>query len=122
MRRQYKVFGDARFERLAGLSNSHLCRLRRSTTYWRRRLQVVEPRPAQVSFGEHRNLTPPVVPVFWARIRFIRATWDGEKDLHEINLVDEVMQYQFVAAVDDVSERFLVPALKGSIVAFPFIV
>ena len=37
MRRQYEVFGDERFERLAGLSNSHLYRIRQSTTYRRRR-------------------------------------------------------------------------------------
>ena len=33
LRRQWKVFGDARFERLAGLSNGHLCNLRKSRTY-----------------------------------------------------------------------------------------
>ena len=32
MRRQYEVFGDERIERLAGLSNSHLYRMRQSTT------------------------------------------------------------------------------------------
>ena len=37
MRRQYEMFGDGRFERLAGLSNGHLYHLRRSATYRRRR-------------------------------------------------------------------------------------
>ena len=39
---------------------------------------------------------------------------DGEKGLCETNLVDEVTQYEFVAAVEGISERFLVPALEGS--------
>ena len=33
LRRQWKVFGDTRFERLAGLSNGHLYNLRKSRTY-----------------------------------------------------------------------------------------
>jgi hypothetical protein len=48
MQRQYEVFGDARFERLARLSNSHMYRLRQSVTYRRRRLTVT-------SAGEHRR-------------------------------------------------------------------
>ena len=37
MRREYEVFGDARFERLSRLSPSHLYNLRRSKTYRARR-------------------------------------------------------------------------------------
>ena len=40
MRRRYAVFGDTRFERLAGLSNGHLYNLRRSATYRRRRAAI----------------------------------------------------------------------------------
>jgi transposase InsO family protein len=47
---------------------------------------------------------------------------EGEKGLYEINLVDEVTQYEFVAAAEGISERFMVPALEGSIAAFPFLV
>ena len=36
LERQWQVFGDSRFERLAGLSNGHLYSLRRSRTYQRR--------------------------------------------------------------------------------------
>ena len=36
LERQWQVFGDSRFERLAGLPNGHLYSLRRSRTYQRR--------------------------------------------------------------------------------------
>ena len=45
---------------------------------------------------------------------------DGRKGVYEVNLVDEVTQYEFVAAVEGISERFLVPALEALIEAFPF--
>ena len=64
MQRQYAVFGDARFERLAGLSNSHLYRLRRSTTYRRRRLTVAKTRSTQVRIGERRKPHPAGRPGF----------------------------------------------------------
>ena len=122
MQRQYAVFGDVRFERLAGLSNSHLYRLRESTTYRRRRLVVVRTRSTQVQIGERRKPHPAGRPGFLRVDPVHQGDLDGEKGLYEINLVDEVTQYEFVAAVEGISERFLVPALEGSIEAFPFII
>ena len=55
MERQDEVFGDARFERLAGLSNSHLYRLRQAVTYRRRRLTVAKTRSTQVRIAEPVN-------------------------------------------------------------------
>ncbi len=122
MQRQYEVFGDARFERLSGLSNSHLYRLRQSVTYRRRRLTVARTRPTQVSIGERRKPHPAGRPGFLRVDSVHQGDLDGQKGLYEINLVDEVTQYEFVAAVEGISERFLVPDLEGSIEAFPFVV
>ena len=64
MRRQYEVFGDERFERLAGLSNSHLYRMRQSTTYRRRRNPTTKTQATQVSIGERRKPHPQGRPGF----------------------------------------------------------
>lgn len=122
MQRQHEVFGDARFERLAGLSNSHLYRLRKSVTYRRRRLHVDKTRPAQVSIGERRKPHPAGQPGFLRVDSVHQGDLDGEKGLYEINLVDEVTQCESVAAVEGISERFLVPALEASIETFPFVI
>ena len=58
MQRQYELFGDRRFERLVGLSNSHLYRLRHTTTYRRRRNPTTKTKPTQVSIGERRKPHP----------------------------------------------------------------
>ena len=106
MQRQYEVFGDARFERLAGLSNSHLYRLRRSVTYRRRRLTVAKTRSPQVRTGERRKPHPAGRPGFLRVDSVHQGGLDGEKGLYEINLVDEVTQYEFVAAVEGISDAF----------------
>ena len=58
LKRQWQVFGDARFERLAGLSNGHLYNLRRSRTYQRRFASKQATQPSKVSIGERRRPQP----------------------------------------------------------------
>ena len=58
MRRQYEVFGDERFERLARLSNGHLYNLRRSVTYRRRRTVVVKTQATHSAIGQRRKPQP----------------------------------------------------------------
>ena len=84
MQRQYEVFGDARFERLAGLSNSHLYRLRQSVTYRRRRLAVTRTRATQVSIGERRKPHPAGRAGFLRGDSVHQGDLDGEKGLYEI--------------------------------------
>ena len=64
LQRQFEVFGDLRFERLAGLSNSHLYRLRQTTTYRRRRTPTTKTRPVQIAIGERRKPHPGGRPGF----------------------------------------------------------
>lgn len=45
---------------------------------------------------------------------------DGEKGVFIINMVDEITQYQQLAAVPRITEHFLVPVLGALITAFPF--
>ena len=54
LHREYHVFGNARFERLAGISASHIYNLRASRTYRTRRTVVVGTRASTVAVGERR--------------------------------------------------------------------
>ena len=120
MQRQFEVFGDRRFERLAGLSNSHLYRLRGSTSYRRRRTSTVKTRPVQIAIGERRKPHPGGRPGF-ARVDSVhQGDLDGKKGIYLINVVDAVTQYEFVGAVEAISEAFPLPVLEALIDAFPF--
>jgi len=118
--RAFKRFRDRRFKRLAGISVSHLYNLRRSRAYVRRRGKVEKTRPAKVNIGQRRVPRPEGRPGFLRVDSVHSGDWDGAKGLYFINAVDEVTQYQFMAAVPRLSERFLVPALEGLLGAFPF--
>ena len=58
MRREFEVFGDARFERLAGISTSHLYNLRKSRTYERQRVSRTRTKPTAAAIGERRKPRP----------------------------------------------------------------
>ena len=120
MRRHWEVFGDRRFERLAKLSNGHLYNLRRSRTYQAARTTVEPTRPVRVAIGERRRPDPQGRPGFLRVDTVHQGDLDGVKGLYHINLVDEVTQWQHVATVEAISERFLVLILEGIIKAFPF--
>ena len=122
MRRQYSVFGDERFERLAGLSNGHLYNLRRSVTYRRRRTVVAKTQATHRPIGHRRKPQPDGQPGYVRVDTVHQGDQDGAKGVYHINAVDEVTQFQFVGTVEAISERFLLPVLEGLIKAFPFVI
>lgn len=118
--RALKRYRDRRFKRLARISVSHLYNLRHSRAYVRKRGKVEKTRPAKVNIGQRRVPRPEGRPGFLRVDSVHSGDWDGVKGLYVVNAVDEVTQYQFMAAVPRLSERFLVPALEGLLLAFPF--
>ena len=58
LERAWKVFGDARFERLARLSDGHLCNLRRHASYERRTGARTRTERTAVGIGERRRPRP----------------------------------------------------------------
>jgi transposase InsO family protein len=118
--RAWRRFGDTRYERLAGISVSHLYNLRRSPGYVRHRGPVAKTRPVQVKIGERRAPQPEGRPGFLRVDSVHSGDWDGAKGLYVINLVDEVTQYQLLVAVPRLNEGSLVPALEQALEAFPF--
>ena len=120
LRRQYVLFEDARFERLATISNGHIYNLRGSATYRAKRTVWNETRAVSVAIALRQAPEPAGQPGFVRVDTVHQGDRDGVKGLYLINLVDEVTQYEFIGAVVGISERFLVPLLEGLLLSFPF--
>ena len=120
-RRAYVVFGDIRYERLAGISVSHIYNLRDSVTYRNKSLTFTKTQATKVAIGERRKPSPD------GRAGYIRVDTvhqgdkDGEKGVYHVNLVDEVTQWEVVIAVEKISEKYMVPALELAMSCFPFL-
>ena len=120
--RAFAVYGDPRFERLAGISNGHLYNLRSHKTYSAVRGTYDKTRPVKSHIGERRKPFPDGRPGFLRVDSVHQGDMDGIKGVYLINAVDEVTQFQCICAVEKISERFLLPVLESMMGAFPFII
>lgn len=120
--RAWQVFKQAEYQRLAGISVSHLYNLRQSTPYSRQRVTVNKTRPVQNSIGERRKPRPEGRPGYIRVDTVHQGDWDGTKGVYHVNAVDEVTQFEGVASVERISERYLIPVLESLIESFPFII
>ena len=120
LRHQFEVHGDPRFERLAGLSRSHLYNLRASRTYRTRRTTWGKTRPSPVAIAVRKAPEPNGRPGFLRVDTVHLGDRDGRKGLCVVNVVDEVTQYEHLGAVPAISERFMAPLLGTLLPLFPF--
>lgn len=118
--RAFELHHDARFERLATISNGHLYNLRAHPTYRAVRGSFDKTRPVAHAIGERRKPAPGNRPGFLRVDSVHQGDLDGIKGVYLVNAVDEVTQCQCVCAVERISEAFLLPVLEAMITAFPF--
>ena len=122
LQRAYAQYGDPRYQRLAGLSVSHLYNLRAQAGYQATRGVWTKTKGASIGIGQRRAPAPE------GRAGFIRidsvhqGDFDGLKGVYHINAVDCVTQFELVATCERISEAYLLPALESLIEDFPFAV
>ena len=119
-RRGWEVFGDERFQRLAGISASHIYNLRRSASYRKIRVSVQHTQPRQVSIGERRRPDPQGRPGYLRLDTVHQGQHDGQPGVYHLNAVDTVTQWQVVGCTETISEQHLIPVLEAMLHQFPF--
>ena len=121
-RRQHEVFGDTRFERLAGISNGHVYNLRASRTHTAKRTVWTKTRAATAGIALRAAPDPRGMPGHLRVDTVHQGDRNGVKGANLVNIVDEVTRYEYVGAVPGISERFPVPLLEALLLLFPFTV
>ena len=122
MERAYRVFGDARYGRLATISVAHLYNLRQRAGYQRHRRAWTKTRPVTIAIGQRRAPAPNNQPGFLRVDSVCQGDQDRVKGLYHINAVDCVTQYEGVATCERISEAFLIPVLEALLHSFPFVI
>ena len=87
-------------------------------TYRNDRTTLNKTRPVRVAIGERRKPRPGGRPGFLRVDTVHQGDQDGMKGIYLINLVDAVTQYEFIGAVEAISERFMQTILEPLITAF----
>jgi transposase InsO family protein len=122
MERACHIFGDTRYQRLAGISVAHLYNLRKRAGYQRRRQHWTKTRPVNIAIGERRAPAPNNQPGYLRLDSVHQGDQEGVKGLYHINAVDCVTQYEGVATCERISEAFLIPVLEALLQSFPFMI
>ena len=120
--RAWLLFNLSAYQRLAGISVSHLYNLRQTKTYQGIRRKFDKTRPRATSIGERRKPQPNGQPGYIRVDTVHQGDLDGIKGLYHINAVDEVTQFEIICAVEKISERYLIPVLEQLLDQFPFVI
>jgi transposase InsO family protein len=120
LERESGVFGKLQFQRLAGISVSHLYNLRRSAAYRQRAAHYQPTRSTQISIGERRRPEPNGQPGYLRVDSVHQGDWEGVKGVYHLNAVDAVTQWEVVGCTPKISERFVEPLLAALLDQFPF--
>ena len=122
LEREYSEYGQAAYQRLAGISVAHLYRLRATPVYRKRNTTYQPTRPTPIPIGERRKPQPQGKPGYLRVDTVHQGDQDGKKGLFHINAVDEVTQWEIVAATPYISEFWLIPVLEALLQQFPFVI
>ncbi len=120
--RAHTRFGDARYARLAEISVSHLYNLRASAGYRKHRLVWQKTKPSPITIGVRKAPAPQGLPGYIRIDTVHQGDLDGVKGVYQINAVDIVTQWELVAAVERISEAFLLPVIALLLDGFPFVI
>jgi transposase InsO family protein len=122
LEREYSEYGQAAFKRVAAISVAQLYRFRNSADYRKRNASYQPTRPTPIPIGERRKPRPQGHPGYLRIDTVHQGDRDGNKGVYHINAVDEVTQWEIVAATPQISEHWLIPLLEQLLQQFPFLI
>ena len=120
--REFGHYGKLEFQRLAAISNGHLYNLRRTSRYRQRLKNYQKTRPSPVAIGERRRPDPRGRPGYLRVDTVHQGDAEHARGIYHINAVDEITQWEIVAAVPRISEAYLEPVLVMVLAQFPFVI
>jgi transposase InsO family protein len=120
--REFGHYGKLEFQRLAAISNGHLYNLRRTPHYRQRLKNYQKTRPSPVAIGERRRPDPGGRPGYLRVDTVHQGDAEHARGVYHINAVDEITQWEIVAAVPRISEAYLEPVLVMVLAQFPFVI
>lgn len=128
--REYDIFKKEEYKTISQISSSHIYNLRKTSVYQSRSLTFTSTQAVQRRIGERRKPEPQGKPGYIRidtvhqgdRVTDTDTGKSYEKGVYHINSIDEVTQWQIVAAVEQISESYLEPILKLVISQYPFVI
>jgi len=122
LEREYTDYGQAVYQRLSKISVAQIYRFRNSAAYRKRNTSYQPTRPTVIPIGERRKPQPQGLPGYLRLDTVHQGDQEGRKGIYHINAVDQVTQWEIVAATPQISELWLIPLLQTMLQQFPFVI
>lgn len=111
---------DKRYVNIAGISVAHIYKLRKSKRYQRLAKRFEKTKPIKSSIGRRAKPQSNGRPGYIRVDTVHQGDRKGIKGVYHINTVDEVTQYEFIAATEAITQDILIPILRRLLEAYPF--
>jgi transposase InsO family protein len=123
LEREYTVWHNEAYVRLQHISVGHIYNLRHTDRYRQHSHLFTHTSGPKVTLGKRAKPVPDGKPGY-IRVDSVHQgdAPDGTKGVYLINFVDEVTQWELVACVPRISERYMRPMLAELLAQFPFVV
>ena len=122
--REFNVYGRIEYGNISHISVSHIYNIRNknqqyntSEAKFHKRTEAV-----QRDIGIRRKPEPNGKPGYLRVDTVHQGDMGGNKGVYHINIVDEITQYELIATIPNISERFLKPVIMELLALFPFVV
>ncbi len=110
--REYKIFNNKDFERLSHISKSHINNLRGTSIYRTKMLKFNKTHSNKANFLPIGKMIANGKPGYIRVDSVHSGIWNEQKGLYFINMIDDVLQTEFIYTLPLISERFLVPMVE----------
>jgi len=122
LERMSETYADRLFSNLSHISAMQIYNFRNSLIYHKLNKRYEKTKPVVINIGKREKPEPNGKPGYLRVDTVHQGDQDGIKGVYHINIIDEVTQHQFVAAVEKISEDYLLPILKQLLEQFPFVI
>jgi hypothetical protein len=113
---------DQRFRNISGICVAHVYNLRRCSRYHKftRWFQKTQSSPTGKKIGLRQEPKPDDRPRYLRVDTVHQGDKNGIKGVYPINSIDEVTQFEFIAAVEQITQDILLPILRQLIGSYSF--
>lgn len=122
LERMHRYFGKSEYATISRISVSHLYNVRQTDQYKQITKRYEKTKSVVSPIGERRKPQPNNKPGYIRVDTVHQGDEDGAKGIYHINMVDEIVQFEFMAAVESISEAYLLPILDLLLDLFPFVI
>lgn len=122
--REFEVFKNASYANISNISVGHIYNVRNNNRQYSssEAMFFKTTKAVQNNIGNRRKPTPNGRPGYLRVDTVHQGDYGGNKGVYHINIIDEVTQYEFIATVSHITERYLKPTMTELLKLFPFLI